>query len=315
VSGAAPAGGYRCVLCGYETAHPAPTELGHARGNTRRFRGTQFTLWKCPRCATIHSVDPVDLADIYGDYPLNSGRRLDMFARGTLANLLGRVEAAGLHKGDTVLDYGCGNGVAIAFLRDRGYSSVAGFDPFVAEYARLPEGSGEYGCVIANDVLEHVEDPRATLRACLELVRPGGLLYVGTADSQGVRSMADLEPHLMRLHQPFHRVIMTQEGLLGLGRELGLDLVRSWRRSYMDTLRPFVNYRFLDEFNRALGHEMDLAFDPAAGKILMRKPSLFLYAFFGYFFPSAAEPAALWRRPAGASKAGRTEPVPKSEQH
>jgi SAM-dependent methyltransferase len=242
-------------------------------------------------------VDPADLRDIYRDYPLNSGRRLDVFARGTLGNLLSRLEAGGLRKGDRILDFGCGNGVALAFLRERGYTEDAGYDPFGPAFAALPADAREYDCVIANDVLEHVEDPRATLRACIDLVRPGGLLYVGTCDSESVGSMADLEPHLMLLHQPFHRVIITQTALLELGRELGLDLVGSWRRSYMDTLRPFANYRFLDEFNRALGHRMDLAFAPAAGKVLIRKPALLFYAFFGYLFPSAAEPAALWRRP------------------
>ena len=303
MSGANPGGGYRCVICGHETAHPAPTELGSARGNTSRFVATRFSLWKCPRCQTIHSVDPVDLPDIYRDYPLNSGRRLDVFARGTLGNLLSRLEAGGLRKGNDILDFGCGNGVALAFLRERGYVEVSGYDPFVPEFAELPGGARKYDCVIANDVLEHVEDPRATLRVCVDLVRPGGLLYVGTCDSESVGSMADLEPHLMLLHQPFHRVIVTQKTLLALGPEIGLDLVGSWRRSYMDTLRPFANYRFLDEFNRALGHQMDLAFDPAAGKILMRKPALLFYAFLGYFFPSAAEPAVLWRRPADPSRA------------
>jgi hypothetical protein len=65
----------------------------------------------------------------------------------------------------------------------------------------------------------------------------------------------------------------------------------------MDTLLPFSNYRFLDEFNRALGHNMDLALHPSSGKVVMRRPSLFFYALFGYFFPSAYEPAVVLRKP------------------
>jgi hypothetical protein len=64
----------------------------------------------------------------------------------------------------------------------------------------------------------------------------------------------------------------------------------------MDTWRPFSNYRFLDEFNKALGHNMDAAFEPSAGKVLFKKPSLFFYAFFGRFFPSAYEPAVALRK-------------------
>ena len=129
-------------------------------------------------------------------------------------------------------------------------------------------------------------------------MRPGGLLYVGTADSAGVADMGDLERHIMRLHQPFHRVILTREGLEGLGRELGLEPVQAWSRSYMDTLMPFSNYRFLDEFNRAHGHSLDKALAPDAAGIVLRKPWLLFYALFGFFLPSADEPAVLWRKPA-----------------
>ena len=147
-------------------------------------------------------------------------------------------------------------------------------------------------------MIEHVRNPRVLVADCKDLVLPGGRLYIGTADAEPVE-MADLEPHVMRLHQPFHRVILTQAGLVRLAREAGLHGLHTYRRSYMDTLMPFSNYRFLDEFNRALGHNMDLALDPSAGKIVARKPILLLYAFFGYFVPSAYEPAVVLRRTAG----------------
>jgi SAM-dependent methyltransferase len=282
-----------CVLCGYRAEPPRLEDIGSVRGNTARFKEQLFKLWKCPECLTLHSLDPVDFADIYRDYPPNV-RRLDVFARGTLGNLLRRLERAGLGKDARILDYGCGNGLFVRFLRRRGYRQVSGYDPYVAGYTHLPEGP--FDCVVANDVIEHVDDPRAPLAECVRLVGPGGLLYIGTADS-GPVDMRGLEPHLMRLHQPFHRVILTQAGLLRLAGETGLEQTRSWRRSYMDTLLPFANYRFLDEFNKALGHDMDRALDPAAGRILLRRPGLLWYALFGYFSPSAWEPAVLLRKP------------------
>ena len=32
-----------------------------------------------------------------------------------------------------------------------------------------------FGCVVAIDVVEHMQDPLAFLRGCLELLEPGGL--------------------------------------------------------------------------------------------------------------------------------------------
>lgn len=284
---------YSCVICGYHTDNPSPFDIGTARGNTARFCNTLYNLWKCPKCLSIHNIDPVDFQDIYSGYPLNK-RRLDIFARGTLNNLLKRLERAGLSKNDSILDYGCGNGIFMQFLKEQGYVKVVGYDPYVEQFSRLEAGQ-HFNCVVANDVIEHVVDPRATVMECANLVRPGGLLYLGTADSEPV-DMDNLEPHLMRLHQPFHRVIITEDSLKKLGIEAGLELIECYRRSYMDTLMPFSNYRFLDEFNKALGHNMDLALDPSSGKVIIRKPSLLFYALFGYFFPSAYEPAVVLRK-------------------
>jgi SAM-dependent methyltransferase len=287
----------RCRVCGHEPAVLGDRDVGRARGNTRRFAKETYRLWKCPRCLSIHNVEPVDFADIYSDYPLNK-RKLDVFARGTLANLLARLERAGLRKEHSILDYGCGNGVFLQFLREKGFSNVAGYDPFVAEFSSLP--AGPFDCVVANDLIEHVPDPRATLAQCAATVRPGGLLYVGTADSEPV-VMDDLEPHIMRLHQPFHRVIVTAKGLERLAGETGLASVASYRRSYMDTLLPFSNYRFLDELNKTLGHDLDAALDPSSARVVMRTPRLWFFALFGFFFPSADEPAVILRRPAAGS--------------
>ncbi|MCM2279793.1 MAG: class I SAM-dependent methyltransferase [Oligoflexia bacterium] len=288
---------YRCVICHYETDRPAPKELGACRGNTDRFRARLHHLWKCPRCRSIHNVDPVDFKDIYTDYPLNK-RRLDIYARGTLGNLLRRLRRAGLTRQASILDYGCGNGVFIEYLKRNGYAQVAGYDPFVEAYATMPQG--RFDCVVVNDVIEHVADPREVIRACAGLISPNGLLYVGTPDSEPV-DMANLEPHLMRLHQPFHRVIITEATLGTLAKVTGFELVRAYRRSYMDTWIPFSNYRFLDEFSRALDHDLDRMLQPSAAKILLRRPRLWFYAYFGYFLPSTFEPAVILRRPALAS--------------
>lgn len=283
-----------CRICGHDDDGRDATAFGTVRGNTHRFLGQQFRLWKCPQCLSIHSLDPVDFRDIYADYPLNQ-RRLDVFARGTLSNLLRRLVRAGLKKTDSVLDYGCGNGLFVQYLGERGYMRAVGYDPCVSRFATLDPGS-RFDCVLANDVIEHVEDPRALVAQCATLCRPGGLVYIGTADSEPV-DMSDLGSHVMRLHQPFHRIILTQSWLTRLALEPGLELLHSYRRSYMDTLMPFSNYRFLDEFNAALGNDMDRALDPAAGRIVGRKPGLLLYAFFGYFMPSAYEPAVVLRKP------------------
>jgi 2-polyprenyl-3-methyl-5-hydroxy-6-metoxy-1,4-benzoquinol methylase len=287
---------YACTICGYFTKTPDNKDLGTVRGNTTRFMNSLFHLWKCPQCSTIYSLDPIKFQDIYRNYPLNK-RRLDFFASMTMRNLLKRLKRAGLRKRDLILDYGCGNGLFVTFLKKQGYSHAAGYDPYVREFSILPEDS-QFDCVVSNDVIEHISDPRSMIQDCIKHLKPEGILYIGTSDSDGVE-MDNIEPHVMRLHQPFHRIIFTRKTLNALASETGLELVNSYRRSYMDTIIPFANYRFLDELSKALGHNMNRMLNPAARMTLLRKPALWFYGFFGYLFPSAYEPAIILRRKIG----------------
>jgi SAM-dependent methyltransferase len=254
-----------------------------------------FRLWQCPQCQSIHSIDPVDFGEIYKGYPLNQ-RSLDVFALGTLKNLLARLENLGLRKSAMIIDYGCGNGVFLEFLKRKGYTNCSGYDPFVVQYAELPNRSARFDWIILNDTIEHVGNIRETLVDCASRLESGGLLYIGTPDVRGV-DMQNLDAQITKLHQPFHRVLLTLPMLKLLARELNLEPVCSWNRSYLDTLIPFANYRFLDELCKACDHNLDSALSVNTGSLFLRKPALLFWAIFGYFFPTAYEPALVLRKP------------------
>ncbi|MBL0058022.1 MAG: SDR family NAD(P)-dependent oxidoreductase [Elusimicrobia bacterium] len=290
-----PAGAAECSLCGFRADPPPGNQIGRVRGNTERFKETWFRIWKCPACGTVHSIDPVDFADIYRDYPLN-GLSLDGFARVSMGNLLRRLRRAGLKKEHRVLDYGCGNGRFLDFLKLKGWGACVGYDPFLPAFATEPEGL--FDCVVFNDVIEHVPDPRAALRRASSFVKPGGLFYIGTPDSAPI-AVDRLERSTTALHQPFHRVLLTGAGLDRLGEETGFDRVARYRRSYLDTLVPFCNYRVFDEYSRTLGHNLNAVIANRSPWIFFKTPPLLFFAFFGYWFPSAEEPALILRRPTG----------------
>jgi 2-polyprenyl-6-hydroxyphenyl methylase/3-demethylubiquinone-9 3-methyltransferase len=77
------------------------------------------------------------------------------------------------------------------------------------------EGAGPFDVVLTMEVIEHVADPEAFVRACSRLVKPGGLMIVATlnrtlkglaAGQGGGRIRAALgarrDPRLAAVHPP-----------------------------------------------------------------------------------------------------------------
>ena len=106
-----------------------------------------------------------------------------------------------------ILEIGAGHGAFTALLRFAGYDATAlDLSPWVAEFARTRFGidylvgpvedqeleSHSVDVVIANDVLEHLAYPVATMRRCAELLKPDGLLVIQTPEAPDERSYDDL---------------------------------------------------------------------------------------------------------------------------
>ncbi|HET7576764.1 MAG TPA: class I SAM-dependent methyltransferase [Sphingomicrobium sp.] len=132
-------------------------------------------------------------------------------------------------QGRAILDIGCGNGSWLELAREAGWR-VHGVEPDPVSSRRakergidvrsdigelLKEGA-RFEYITVSHVIEHVHDPVGMLKACYQLLVPGGVLYIDTPniDALGLKAYGRFWPGL---DAPRHLVLFN---LVGLNRRL-----------------------------------------------------------------------------------------------
>ena len=103
----------QCVICGNLGQ---PKEIGSARSNVRSIRDQTYSLWRCAKCESLHCEAVSNYSALYQEYPLRK-QRLDYFLSAWYGVILKRLISVGLHQENSILDYGCGTGVFLDYLK------------------------------------------------------------------------------------------------------------------------------------------------------------------------------------------------------
>lgn len=145
--------------------------------------------------------------------------------------------------GELLLDYGCGNGEFMARAAAAGWS-VCGFewDESAASAARqrglkvatgnlatLGVPAASVDCITMAHVVEHLLDPRASLRDCLRLLRPGGSIWIATPSVHAL-SRRIYGSAWRGLETPRHVVVFDVDALGQLLDEVGFIDIHVLRR-------------------------------------------------------------------------------------
>jgi ubiquinone/menaquinone biosynthesis C-methylase UbiE len=167
------------------------------------------------------------------------------------------LEAMAIDQAATVLDVGCGTGVAARAIAARpGFAgTVLGIDlsPHLVDAARqlaaaegvgdrvrfqvgdtrsldLPDGA--FAAVVAHTLISHVDDPRAVLAEARRVVKPGGLVGIFDGDYASL-TFGQPDPEQGKADdEAIQQAIITNPRIMrhmpGLLREAGLTLVQAF---------------------------------------------------------------------------------------
>lgn len=162
--------------------------------------------------------------------------RADAPIHAMVAQLLAERNATGV-----LADVGCGTGELARHLRDR-FASIIGvdavrYDGLPAEVTfvradlddgRLPLDDASVDVAAAVEVIEHLENPRAFVRALVRVTRPGGWVVVTTPNQLSALSLMTLLVKgrfsaFQERDYPAHRTALLEVDLRRIAAEAGLE--------------------------------------------------------------------------------------------
>ena len=179
------------------------------------------------------------------------------------------------------LELGCGHGGFVALMCWAGFDA-AGLElsPWLVEYAKSAFGAPlltgtiekqdleprSLDLILHFDVLEHLPDPRTTMRRCMELLKPDGFMIVQTPCFPVGRTYEEIvrnkDRFLEMLRPAEHLYIFSRQSLVRLFSELGAPFL------YFE---PAI-FNDYDMFTIVSAHELSPHTEQEGTEVLLRHP-------------------------------------------
>ena len=216
--------------------------------------GEHYDLYRCVECGTVQQPSLPRGEKLHELYRAGSDERYMLEERGRRRSARRLLDLLGAHMPrGRLLQVGCSYGLLLDEARRRGYD-VEGVELSIeaARYSRerldLPvrtmaiedvELEGErYDAILLVDVLEHLEDPIATLESLLAVLAPGGAMLIVTPDPSSV--VARTAGSRWWCYVPAHLCLIPRKALRELLQAHGLTVLEDRLSVHSFTLRYWL---------------------------------------------------------------------------
>ncbi len=209
----------------------------------------EFAYRRCVSCRSVFAAPQPDDATLVQAYSSSYGnyRTTKSFVERLATPLTMREVRRFLRSADrdgSLIELGAGNGRFLERLRRYGWTGPlqgVELDEGVAaataartgievrsgniEHEALPEEA--YDAIVMRHVIEHLRRPAATLEMVLRALRPDGLLFVGTPDTEALCARV-FGRYWSGYDVPRHLVIFSGHALEALLEKTGFEVIDRW---------------------------------------------------------------------------------------
>ncbi len=141
----------------------------------------------------------------------------------------------------SLLDVGCGGGRFLNRMKKRGWqvegtdfdeqaankvTARYGIKTHVGDLSQCNLPADSFDVVTMSQAIEHLYDPQATLRECLRILKPGGLLVMTTPNALSLGA-AEFGAYWRGWEAPRHLHLFSVKSLRGLTQRSGFDVTEA----------------------------------------------------------------------------------------
>jgi len=248
--------------------------MARTRDYESRCCDNEFEFVECEDCGLVYMKNRPDESalDIIYSGEVSNYYDYNEYLGPVISRLRGIVQRMKMRPfeaaadGSVIVDVGCANGELLRILKKYGNPSwrLVGVDLAAESMANLAkhgiEGRRERfekmswsgkapSVIVMNQVIEHLDDPRAAVEKAYEILEPGGVLMIETPSVEGWDAKLFRERYWGGYHTPRHWHLYKEDTLRDLLRGPGFSIV--------ETTYLLSAYTWLHSFRFTLGDKYE----------------------------------------------------------